>query len=180
MVFLLESEIFCGLFTLLLFCRHCSMLCISYLCLYTGFWDCWLILSQHIPLLVVEMIQEVTVFLETQTHLALTAIDAAESWAYAASVSLLLTHIRDRLCFHQGTSNFGCWGKTAPFWLTLRLDLWRSCLSELQEVALRMLWDIHLIAETLVGKPAISTANVHTILDYFQVHLFLDMQVDPA
>ena len=38
-----------------------------------------------------------------------------------------------------------------------------------------MLQDIHLVAEKLVEKPAINTANVHTIPNDFQILLFLDM-----
>ena len=40
----------------------------------------------------VEIVKAVTVFLETQTHLALSAIDTAQSWTHVASV-LFLTNL---------------------------------------------------------------------------------------
>ena len=61
-VFLLEFDTFSRLFSCWIFCRHCSMLYMPCLCFYTYFYNHWLILLQHISLLVVDIIKAVTVF----------------------------------------------------------------------------------------------------------------------
>lgn len=122
-VFLLEFDTFSRLFSCWIFCRHCSVLYMPCLCFYTYFYNHWLILLQHISLLVVDIIKAVTVFFETQTHLAYSAIDAAQSWANGGSVlflikvepvvNVIITHIWYRLYFHWSTADFRCWRRTA-------------------------------------------------------------------
>ena len=41
-----------------------------------------------------------------------------------------------------------------------------------------MLWDTHLLAETLVEKPAVNIANVHTMPNDFLIPRFLGIQAD--